>query len=308
MLAPISFSREAIKNGSKSFALASLLLPKKSRAGVYALYAWCRACDDLFDLGETAVGQAESAGGPDIAEVREWTHRDPTMRSLLLQNRLRASHFEIMLLGMQMDQNHLGYRTLGDLELYCFRVAGVVGLMMCALLGVDDEKAYDHAIALGIAMQLTNISRDTFEDATRGRVYMPLEDLGVKDLHAAVNLLRLHPEHAHGTAKKLLARADELYQHGRQGLGYLPFRAALAVGVAGRFYQIIGHRLLDLARDPAYDAFRKRTFISTFCKLKVLVAAVAEVVFTRWKPRAALPLIFPQWVRQETSGGDPSGL
>ncbi len=165
-------SSASIKKGSKSFSLAALFLPKAARPQVYALYSWCRACDDAVDAGNNQ---------PNLKAIKAWAMDDPLIRSLIANQLCSEKYFDEMLCGMQMDLDHRGYQTLEELEVYGFRVAGVVGLMMCPVIGVQDPKALDHAIALGIAMQLTNICRDIFEDANRGRVYLPLSELGYKN-------------------------------------------------------------------------------------------------------------------------------
>ncbi|NBQ53193.1 MAG: hypothetical protein EBU49_06405, partial [Proteobacteria bacterium] len=150
--------------------------------------------------------------------------------------------------GMRMDVENRRYANLQELELYCFRVAGVVGLMMCNLLGAHPERGPSHAVSLGCAMQLTNIARDVQADARLGRVYLPhnlLPGIGPE-------VLEIEPERSLAAVRILLKRADELYEHGFQGLVWLPGRVAFAIAVAGKVYQRIGHKLLRAAEANSY--------------------------------------------------------
>jgi phytoene synthase len=131
-----------------------------------------------------------------------------------------------------------------DLVRYCYRAAGTVGLMMCAVLGVRDPRAWRHAVDLGIAMQLTNISRDVLEDAQAGRVYLPAERLSaygvtpeeVVDGQADAGAISL-------VVEDVLVLAEGYYQSGDAGMRFLPTRARWAILVASRLYRGIGRRL-----------------------------------------------------------------
>ncbi len=279
-------SSASIQKGSKSFSLAALFLPKAARPQVYALYSWCRACDDAVDAGDNH---------PNLKALKAYAMDDPLIRSLIANQLCSEKYFDEMLCGMQMDLDHRGYQTLDELEVYGFRVAGVVGLMMCPLIGVQDPKALDHGIALGIAMQLTNICRDVFEDANRGRVYLPLSELGYKDHGTAVQILTRNPEHAHLVVKKVLARADELYLHGRRGFHYIPLRTCFSIALAARIYQLIGYRLLKAATKDPLVAFRNRTVVPWHQKLLASVEALFWTLKSRRRQRRSLPAIFPKW-------------
>jgi phytoene synthase len=266
--APIDFDASPaaiIKQGSKSFSLASLFLPLNCRERVLLLYQWCRRCDDAIDeapdldAARMRLAQMEdrrSAGislaGPDW--VDDW----------------QRSEF---IAGMRMDVEGRRYASLQELEQYCFRVAGVVGLMMCPLLGADPKMASPHARSLGSAMQLTNIARDVQADARIGRIYIS------KDLlpDAEPELLAVSPECAYQAVTTLLRRADHLYAHGFQGIYWLPWRVSFAIAVAGKVYQRIGHKLLNIAKSNPEQAFRRRTVVSKIGKLIAVVQGILLV-------------------------------
>jgi phytoene synthase len=249
-----------MQQGSRSFALASLFLPPKGRERAYLLYEWCRRCDDCIDDArdpEAASHELErlerDSGAPDWVSLE---------------------HQADFLAGLRMDVQHARPASFSDLELYCYRVAGVVGLMMCPLIGAKSEQALIHASALGKAMQLTNIARDIQADARMGRIYVPSAMLPGVD----ARLLATEPERALPAVRVLLEQADHWYREGLLGLAWLPLRAALAIAVAGCVYRRIGHQLLESAlRDPAC-AFRRRTVVPALGKLIAVMVAVGWVI------------------------------
>lgn len=257
---------QAIKQGSKSFALASIFLPAQCRERVLMLYQWCRICDDAIDeapdvhaarIRLSMMADRKSLGstlsGPDWLD--DW----------------QRSEF---IAGMRMDVEGRRYESLEELEQYCFRVAGVVGLMMCPLLGAQSEVAKAHAVSLGSAMQLTNIARDVQADARMGRIYIPHELLP----GAEPECLSMNPERAYPATERLLYRADELYNHGFEGIKWLPWRVAFAIAVAGKVYQRIGHKLMRAASDDPQKAFRRRTIVSMPGKILAVTQAVWLVI------------------------------
>jgi phytoene synthase len=214
----------------------------------------------------------------------------------LLAERFRIpSHYaEELIEGMSMDVRKERYETMDELGLYCYRVAGTVGLMMVHVMGVSDERALRHAAALGSAMQLTNISRDVIEDAAMDRVYLPLswlDEAGVPEGQVTQGKYR---EAVFSVVERLLVEADRYYREGRAGLKYLPWRAALACAVASCVYSAIGRKVLR--RGPA--AWDSRTVVSKPRKLLAVLEGLWLVATTLpyrivrpWK-RAPVELIW----------------
>src|SRR5574341_1035324 len=175
--------RDIMTKGSKSFSLAAKLFDPTTRDAAVFLYGWCRYCDDQVD----EVGK--SADRADL-EVRLKRLKEKTASAFTFEPQTEAvfialqhivhrygipSHYALELIeGMAMDVRGVRYANLRELLLYCYRVAGTVGLMMSHVMGLRDESALRNAAALGIAMQLTNIARDIVEDAAVGRIYLPL--------------------------------------------------------------------------------------------------------------------------------------
>ncbi len=283
----VAACRDTMKTGSLSFFLASKFLPSRARQAIFLLYAWCRHCDDVIDQDEPSMRQKSLQERLTYLEDKtrqcysasKVTCKEPAFRGFqaICQRYQIPAHYPVELLrGMAMDVGEFTYESEHDLDLYCYRVAGVVGLMSCHILGVTDEKALQYADSLGRAMQLTNIARDIQEDADRGRVYIPrrwCEQLGVDQddiLHR-----RLDGSQALAfLAQRLVAKAEPLYREGEKGLRFLDWRTACAVAAARFIYAEIGH---EVVRRGA-DAWQRRTWIPLRHKLRLAMKGVFLVL------------------------------
>jgi phytoene synthase len=298
----------SLSTNSKSFALAARVLPPDTRRDVAALYAWCRRADDAIDLATPEQqGAALARLEREVDEV--WRGRpNPAVPELSALSEVVAErgvprHYALELLaGMRMDVEGARYDTLEDLLLYCHRVAGVVGLMMCHVLGVSDARALRHAAHLGIAMQLTNICRDVVEDWGRGRLYLPESWLAVAGApglarHAGGDLPAPARAAMARVVAQLLRQADRFYVSGDRGLCALGLRAAFAVRTARLLYSAIGGRI---ARS-GYDVFAGRAVVPRFRKLIACGRALVDVALTlprrvlgRFRRAPELPILrFP---------------
>src|SRR5690242_3289812 len=174
--------REVARRHAKSFYFASFALPKEKKAAAYAIYAFCRYVDDLIDACPNGDGAQT------VARVREEFARlvsgqfaeppfAPAFADAVKTFGIPSAPFLDLTRGVLMDAGPVAIQTWDQLRRYCYSVASVVGLMLCPILGLTDARGTEHAIQLGIAMQLTNILRDVREDWERGRVYLPFEEL-----------------------------------------------------------------------------------------------------------------------------------
>ncbi len=265
--------RRLIRGGSRSFYAASHLLPQRLRDGAYALYGFCRVADDAVD---GKGGNQARLDGLRLRLDRVYSGRPgqaPADRCLADAVRAYAiprAAFETLLEGFQWDLEGREYRTLADLEAYAERVAGSVGAMMAALLGVRDPDMIDRACDLGVAMQLTNVARDVGEDARAGRVYLPLDWLA----EAAIDPVRLRARPLHSVAlgrviARVLDRADQLYARADVAIACLPSTVRPAIWAARLLYAAIGD---DLRRNRL-DAVRRRARTSLRRKLMLLSRA-----------------------------------
>ncbi len=261
----VRYSRERIEKGSKSFAAAARLFDSDTRAYAYMLYAWCRHCDDAIDgqeLGFAAPSGVQLSPAERLAVLREKTERAirgdwdelvfGALHRVVSENDIPTFYILDHLEGFAMDVEERRYNTLDDSLAYCYHVAGVVGLMMAMIMGVRDPATLDRASDLGIAFQLTNITRDVMDDAALGRVYLPedwLREAGVPPSEIADPRYR---EEVYAASQRLLGVADQFYISARHGIASLPFRSAWAISVARFVYRDIG-RLVRRRGPSAWD-------------------------------------------------------
>ena len=271
--------RWMIQKGSKSFSLAARLFDADTRDAAFFLYGWCRYCDDQVDQVGKSADAAEMAAR--LKALKENTaaafsfapQREPVFIALqyIVHRYGIPSHYALELIeGMAMDVRGTHYATLKDLLLYCYRVAGTVGLMMAHVMGLRDERALKHAADLGIAMQLTNIARDIIEDAAMGRIYLPqgwLDQAQIKPEEIAAPANR---EKLALLTQRLLREAERYYRSGSDGLWHLSFRSACAVAAARNVYSEIGALLLR----KGARAWDERTYVTGARKIRVVVAAI----------------------------------
>ena len=290
-VAPIAIARAEIEHGSKSFAMASKLLDQRTRDQTAIVYAFCRRADDAVDEAPWADQPAAIVKlQGDLADVYRGTATDPVLAAFhhIAWQRAIPHHYPAQLLaGMAMDAYGARYRYQHELHRYCFRVASVVGLMMCHVFGVRDDAALVPAARLGIAMQLTNICRDVAEDWNRGRLYLPDELLvrhGAGGLAAELGgpLPRSARAPLAGAVRELLELADVHYRAADRGIPALPWRAAIAVRAARRIYAAIGDRI----RDNHCDVFAGRAIVPRRTKLRLALRAAARSIIAA--PRSAL--------------------
>ena len=187
-MTPDEYCQQKAAASGSSFYYSFLFLPPERRRAITALYAYCREVDDVVDeIRDPAVAQAKLAWwGDEVDRMFGGQAQHPVTRAMaphLSSFNLRRENLLLVLDGMAMDLQQNRYLDYATLARYCHHVAGVVGELAAGIFGVTDERTYEYARKLGLALQLTNIVRDVGEDARRGRVYLPLEDLqrhGVK--------------------------------------------------------------------------------------------------------------------------------
>jgi len=269
---------EVIRHHSRSFSLAAKLLPASIRTDVEKLYAWCRWCDDAVDDAPSreeaksrilllrADVQRIADGQLPVHAASKW------LAALSVEYQIPSKLPLDLLTGMETDLDNPVFETVDELLVYCYQAAGTVGLMMCRVMGVEEESALEKAEALGIAMQLTNIARDVSEDWQNGRRYIPKQWLALvpkKDSTPSNEQVRL-------AVGKLLDLADHYYAKGYQGLPQLPNGSRLAIRLAGLVYQEIGNEI----RRQDCRVIGNRIFVPLSLKLKLVAKCMfAEASF-----------------------------
>ncbi|QYJ17045.1 15-cis-phytoene synthase [Rubrobacter xylanophilus DSM 9941] len=247
---------------SKTYYFSTRLLEPEVRRGVHALYAFMRYADEIVDnpgglSPEDQLDALRRLEEEALAAVGGGWTENPVLRAFADTVRrcgIRERHIRSFMRSMKMDVGVTRYLTYRDLEEYTYGSAAVVGIMMCRVLGVEDDRAYPHAEALGTAMQLTNFLRDIAEDWRRGRVYLPLEDLerfGYREEELGAGVV---DERFAGLMRFEILRARGLYAVADEGMGYIPRGRRYAVLVARELYAAI----LDRIEEAGYDVFSRR--------------------------------------------------
>jgi phytoene synthase len=311
----VNYSRERIEKGSKSFSAAARLFDPDTRGHTYMLYAWCRHCDDVIDgqdLGFAVSARADRLAAERLDELREKTRSAirgewdelvfGALHRVVTDRQIPECYLNDHLDGFAMDVAGRRYETLDDTLAYCYHVAGVVGVMMAMIMGVKDPETLDRASDLGIAFQLTNITRDVMDDAAIGRIYLPeewLREAGIAP-HAIAD--PANREKLYGVTQRLLGVADRFYISARHGIASLPFRSAWAISVARFVYRDIGR----LVRARGAAAWDQRARVSATRKLYGVARSLGTIarshthgtleripsragLWTRPYPRSPLP-------------------
>jgi phytoene synthase len=236
-------SRTITRKSASNLALAFVLLPKAKRDGMSALYAFCREVDDVADEESVPVSQRRAQLAAWRADIRRAcgaeTPQFPVNRELqpvIRQCHLPFEHFDALLQGVEMDLDIKRYKNYEELDLYCYRVASVVGLLSIEVFGYQNAACREYAVCLGKALQLTNILRDVRTDAQRGRIYLPLSELArFKVLPEEILRLEYSPrffELANGVAE----RARHFYRLARETLPAADRRSMVAAELMGSVY------------------------------------------------------------------------
>ncbi len=274
---------------ARSFSFASVVLLGARRRAAFALYAFCRRLDDLVDVDDDArleerllaaraiVSQMYSAL-PDLASqpqmrrasagVVPWPVDELAALGDAIANfRIPEQPFQDLISGMEMDLVKTRYATFEEVDLYCHRVAGTVGLMMAPVLGYRDERALAPAAELGKAMQLTNILRDVGEDLSRGRIYLPTDELRAFGVGEDQLFERRVDARFIALMQFQVARARAQFARGAAGVPFLTgFGAQRMVRLMGALYSGI----LLAIEGLDYDIFRTRAHVSLASKLFTL--------------------------------------
>ncbi len=270
---------------ARNFYYAFLTLPAKRRRAIYVAYSFCRYCDDSVDAERSSYDKLQL-----LSELRhklERSYRGQASEPLFLaladvtqQYDIPQEYFREVLAGVESDLVKNRYRNFEELRQYCYRVASVVGLICLQIFGYRGAKAREYAIDLGLAMQLTNISRDVKEDLEFDRIYLPQDELArfgysEEELLAGtcndafVNLMRFQT-----------GRARDYFQSGHQLLPYLSPRSRACPAALGRIYS----KVLDRIEDADYDVLHRRVSLSTTEKLRVMAQSWLTSMLPRRLP------------------------
>ncbi|MDC3148329.1 phytoene synthase [bacterium] len=273
--------RKETQQWAKTFYLGTLLLPQEKRKAIWAIYVWCRRTDEIMDSVEASTKSQDELSD----NLDEWEENTKNVFKGNIKSELDSVLLDTiekypqsiqpyldMIDGQRMDLNKFRYKDFDELKLYCYRVAGTVGLMTQNVMGIDSAYTSapwsampdpsEAAIALGIANQLTNILRDVGEDRHRGRIYLPQADIE-KFNYSEEELLKGKINNQWKALMNFqLSRAREWFKKSEDGIKWLSSDARWPVWTSLRLYRGI----LDSIERLDYDVFNNRAFVKNSVK------------------------------------------
>ena len=261
----------SLKKHGKSFYWASFFLPKRNKDAATKLYSICRFFDDLAD--DNNEDQTKILTGEFKKICDDLSH---PINEFFTSHNLSIKILGDLVDGLVKDQTDVRIKNEKELIQYAYQVAGTVGLMMSPLIMVNNNKANKHAIDLGIAMQLTNIARDIYEDALMNRIYLPQDWISntdiseLTDISSNKDLIQIK-----SAIKRLILLSETYYKNGFAGMRYIPLKTRLAIFFAAKIYRAIGQKI----KKNRYEYSHERIYVSTIEKLFITFISIPEFVF-----------------------------
>ena len=273
-------------------------MTEQKRRGIWAIYMWCRRTDELVDGPKATSTTSDTldeweSNLESLFAGRPMDEYDVALVDTIDQFNLDIQPFRDMIDGQRMDLYRSRYETFEELKLYCYRVAGTVGLMSAQVMGLesfsdrlqapwvdpyavrnDQKDPIEQAIALGIANQLTNILRDVGEDARRGRIYLPQEDLRLFNYTEKDLIQGVVDERWRALMKFQIERARKFFALSEGGIRALERDARWPVWSALVLYR----QILDVVEQNRYDVFSQRAYVSGFRKFLSLPKAWIKAI------------------------------
>ncbi|MDC3134768.1 phytoene synthase [Prochlorococcus sp. AH-716-J09] len=273
--------RKETQQWAKTFYLGTLLLPQAKRKAIWAIYVWCRRTDEIMDSAEASTKSQDELSD----NLDEWEENTKNVFKGNIKSELDSVLLDTiekypqsiqpyldMIDGQRMDLNKFRYKDFDELKLYCYRVAGTVGLMTQNVMGIDSAYTSapwsampdpsEAAIALGIANQLTNILRDVGEDRQRGRIYLPQADIEKFNYSEEELLQGKINKQWKSLMNFQLTRAREWFEKSEDGIKWLSSDARWPVWTSLRLYRGI----LNSIEKLDYDVFNNRAFVKNSVK------------------------------------------
>jgi phytoene synthase len=261
----------SLKKHGKSFYWASFFLPKRNKDAATKLYSICRFFDDLAD--DNNEDQTKILTGEFKKICDDLSH---PINEFFTSHNLSIKILGDLVDGLVKDQTDVRIKNEKELIQYAYQVAGTVGLMMSPLIMVNNNKANKHAIDLGIAMQLTNIARDIYEDALMNRIYLPQDWISntniseLTDISSNKDLIQIK-----SAIKRLILLSETYYKNGFAGMRYIPLKTRLAIFFAAKIYRAIGQKI----KKNRYEYSYKRIYVSTIEKLFITFISIPDFLF-----------------------------
>ncbi|GJM97374.1 hypothetical protein PR202_ga14296 [Eleusine coracana subsp. coracana] len=274
---------EICEEYAKTFYLGTLLMTEERRRAIWAIYVWCRRTDELVDgpnanyITPTALDRWEKRL-EDLFAGRPYDMLDAALSDTISRFPIDIQPFRDMIEGMRSDLRKARYKNFDELYMYCYYVAGTVGLMSVPVMGIapeskaTTESVYSAALALGIANQLTNILRDVGEDARRGRVYLPQDELAQAGLSDEDIFNGVVTNRWRNFMKKQIKRARMFFEEAERGVTELSQASRWPVWASLLLYR----QILDEIEANDYNNFTKRAYVGKGKKLLALPVAYGK--------------------------------
>ena len=271
---------------SKSFYISAKMLPRETRWATYALYGFCRYADNLIDNPrnrsvEDLLEEVKFVKWELKRAYKTGESEHPILKSFIIiakRYKIPVEYPLELIKGVQMDIQKSRYENFDELYLFCYRVAGVVGLMMTHVLGYKSKKAFKYAEKLGVAMQLTNILRDIQEDKNMGRIYLPQEEMRAFGISEDDIFNENMSVKMHKFMKFQVKRAHQYYEDANKGIPLLERKSQFAIYSSSKIYSGILRKIETRNLNP----FQGRVFVPQIKKVGILVQ---EIIRTRFIPK-----------------------
>lgn len=278
-MTPEEYCQDKTAKSGSSFYYSFLFLPKAKRLAITALYAFCREVDDIADAEmDNKIKRVKLEWWrSEVESLFNGKASHPVSKALLPainQFKLDKEYFIEIINGMEMDLEEVRFANFDDLKLYCYRVAGVVGLLSATIFGYKNPKTLDYATKLGLALQLTNIIRDVYEDSLRNRIYLPLDELkqfGVTEAQI------FHRENNEAFHKFITFQAERAHQSYREAFALLP--------VEDRYTQKTGTIMAAIYENTLYEMESDQLQV---LKHKVVIPPLRKIII-------ALKTLLNEW-------------
>jgi phytoene synthase len=289
----VTHSHVITRKSASNLALAFLLLPRAKRDAMSALYAICREVDDVTDNESAPVEKRREQLAAWRADIRRACAGETPqftvnreLQPVIREYRLLFPLFDELLRGCEMDFDIKRYENFEQLEVYCYRVASVVGLLSIEIFGYQNPACRDYAVNLGKALQLTNILRDVKTDAGRGRIYLPLDKLKKFGVTPDEILRHEYSDRFAQLAAGVAARAKDFYRQARQSLPAEDRPAMVAAELMGAVYW----RLLQQLEQQQFNVFGPEPArLNKVQKVALVLRAWVHLAFGAGTPSYGIP-------------------
>ncbi len=272
-MTPQEYCKQKTKESHSSFLTAFIFLKKEKREALTALYAFCREVDDITDecLDHEIASRKLNWWREEIERLFKSEPQHPVSKALhpfISHFNLSKNYFIEIIDGMEMDVKFNRYESFEQLQLYCYRVASCVGILSANIFGFKNKNTLDFAKNLGIALQLTNIIRDLGEDARRGRIYIPLDELKKLDVSEEEIISLKNSKKIKDLVKNQVDRAKQFYDLAIKTLPTEDKKSQKIGLVMGNIYYVL---LNEILKDDPEKILNQKTILPGFRKLRISI-------------------------------------